>query len=253
MNTKELILLVLVIILSACSSSPSDVDIQTAIAETNEAQPPATIISTPVIKPTNTLPPTSTLKPIDTPLPTDVPDEPTVIPTAPGSDLMFARNHVATQEIGGLIVEITRLLFSTKEVAVSRGNSFDEDDYDGYDVVGEIIFTVVNTTDKKIVTFPDLSTIVINDEQIYLWDWPHSSYVGEGVSGEIFPGVTLIGGTWFGIKRSEVPEINKIIVSFRGPNDGESYESLGPDFYFDIDLSEHIWEEIPEDLADEIR
>ena len=115
------------------------------------------------------------------------------------------------------------------------------------------IYVTPNTTDKKIVVFPDLSTVVINDEQIYLWEWPHSSYVGEGVSGEIFPGVTLIGGTWFGIKRSEVPDINKIIVSFRGPNDGESYESLGPDFYFDIDLAEHIWEEIPEDLADEIR
>ncbi len=246
---RFLLLSIVLLLVSACSSGSSEQDIQTAIAETNEAQPTETFTNTPDIKPTNTIPPTSTPKPTDTPLPTDVPDEPSAIPTNPGTDLMFARNHLATQEIGGLVIEITRVLFSDKDVIISRGISFDENEkYDEYDVVGEVIFTVINTTDKVITAYPDQATVVINDEQIDLWEWSLYSSIGEDVGGDIFPGVTLIGGSWFGINRSQVPEINKMIISFGAPYDSESYDSLGSDFYFEIDLTEHIWEDIPDAL-----
>ena len=70
----------LAILFVACSSGPSEQDIQTAIAETNAAIPAKTI-STPEIKPTSTLPPTSTTLPTRTPKPTNTPLEPTLTPT----------------------------------------------------------------------------------------------------------------------------------------------------------------------------
>lgn len=258
MHKMKLIMIMVVIaialLIAGCSSGASEQDIQTAIAETNAAIPTETNTSTPEIKPTNTLPPTSTPRPTSTTKPTNTPQPPTATPTIPSEDEMFAKNYVGTQDSGGLLIEVSRVLFTTKDLAVSGGNPFDEDEtYDGIDVVGEVIFTVINTTDNVVTVYPDQATIVINDEQIELWEWTFTSTFGDELGGEIFPGVTQVGGSWFGINRSTVPEINRMIISINAPYDSNSYDNLGPDFYFDIDLSQHTWEDIPEDLANALQ
>jgi len=250
-NIKSFVFIgiVIALLVSSCSSGASEQDIQTAIAETNAAIPTETSTSIPEIKPTNTLPPTSTPLSTSTPKPTDTPIQPTATPTIPGPDELFAKNHVGAQDSGGLLIEVSRVLFGTKDFAVSLGNPFDENErYDGREVVGEVIFTVINTTDKVVKVYADQATLVINDEQIDLWEWSLSSSFGDDIGGEIFPGVTQIGGAWFGINRSTVPEINRMIISIDAPRYSDSYDRIGPEFYFDIDLSEHTWEEIPEDL-----
>jgi hypothetical protein len=50
-----------------------------------------------------------------------------------------------------------------------------------------------------------------------------------------------------GVKRSEVADINKMILSVNAPSD-EKYNDTGEDFYFELDLSSHEFQEIPEDL-----
>lgn len=75
---KNIIIIMLVLVLVACSSgTPSAGDIQTAIANTQAAQPTETPLppssNTPLPTQTNTPVPTNTPRPTNTPLPTVTP------------------------------------------------------------------------------------------------------------------------------------------------------------------------------------
>jgi hypothetical protein len=249
MKNLILISIFIIILISGCASGASEQEIQTAIAATNQAIPTSTSTITPDVKPTNTLPPTSTPRAVPTNIPSATPIIPSPTPTIPGPEAIFARNRIGTLESGGVIIEISRVLFADKNVIKEMGVNLDElEDYQGIDTVGEIIYTVINTTDKVVRVRPNRAILVINDEQIDLTNWWFGASFGDDIGDEIFPGVTTIGGGWFGVKRSTVPEINRLIVSIDAPFDSESYADLGEDYYFDLDISEHNWEEMPEDL-----
>jgi len=80
---KQAIMVIVVLLLAACSSAPNEAAIQTAIEMTKIAQPPSTSTleptntrkSSPSLtpKPTNTPEPTNTRRPTNTPLPTATP------------------------------------------------------------------------------------------------------------------------------------------------------------------------------------
>lgn len=247
MKKLTLVFVCLATLIACTPSAPSEGSIQTAIAQTQLAQPTGTPIPQPLDKPT--LRPTSTPKPTDTPRATDTPIPLTATATNTGSEKIFSINYPAVQESGGIHVEIGRVLFAKKDELESLGfDYFETGAYTEVDVIGEIIFKITNTTDKVVSLYPYQATIVVGSEQIDLWGWSLIQRIGpEDVSGEIFPGVTLVGGSWFGVRRSDVPNITNMILSFDGPVD-ENFNSLGPDFYFELDLSNHEWVDMPDEL-----
>ena len=92
-------------------------------------------------------------------------------------------------------IEIVRVLIGTKDaVEEITGNDFSELD----DVVGELFFKITNDTDVTADVYPDQGTVQIGSEQIELSDYLYFATVGEDVGGEIYPGVTKVGGIWFG-------------------------------------------------------
>ena len=199
---------------------------------------------------TETVSPTPTKNP--TQIPTKNPTQTLVVktpdasPTAPLSSYSrtedrYAWNYLETQISGGVELEIYRLLLANKNaVDMVFPSKFDD-----VDVVGEIIFRVTNTTDGKITIYPSIATIVVGREQISLGGWGQTS-VGDYITGEVYPGVTLIGGGWFGIKETKLEKIDRIIVGVYGP-EGDGYTTIGDDYYFDISLPESGFEESPGD------
>ena len=86
---------------------------------------------------------------------------------------------------------------------------------------------------------------MIGGEQIELPDWMFGSAdFGDG-GGAIFPGITEVGGLWFGIKHSEVPDITRMVIETGGPA-REELSSAGEDF--ELDLSNHEQQPLPEEL-----
>lgn len=73
---KSIIIIIFLLTITACSSSPSEADIQTAIAKTKNSQPEETLAFTDTSAPTNTITPTHTSTPTSTSTPTN-----TITPT----------------------------------------------------------------------------------------------------------------------------------------------------------------------------
>ena len=149
-------------------------------------------------------------------------------------------------------VEIARIVIGDKEwIESAAGFDFTNggltDIYNDKSVVAEIIFAVTNNSDESINIFPDQGTLVVGSEQIDLLDYAMEGEFGDSFSGEIHPGVTAIGGLWVGIKRSALEDIINMKIYFDAPWDN-NYKTLGPDFKFDIDLSERKNEPLRDEL-----
>lgn len=165
-------------------------------------------------------------------------------------DNEFALNYLTSQNSGDVTVEIGRVLIGDKDyIEEAIDIDFDEcPEFQDKPVVGEIIFIVTNNTNQVITIYPDRGTVVIGSEQIDLFDFSLcGAVIGEDIGGDFFPGVTAIGGLWFGIKRSSVNDVTNMIVSIDAPRNQE-YDELGPDYYLDLDLSNHVFEEYPPEL-----
>lgn len=228
---------IIVLILAACQpSAPSADIIQTAIAQTHEAEP-SPIPPNPIVLPTSTVPPipTTTIKPS--------PTANAVVPLT--SENHFAWNFIASQESGDILVEIARIVISEKNAAGQKFGNYKI--YDDKPNVGEIVFRITNKSDKILSIYPDQGTIVVGNEQIDLREYMISSTFGDDLGGEIYPGVTKIGGIWFGIKRTALGEIQSITIAFSNPTDNE-FNSYGEDFLFIIDLSNRQNEPLPDEL-----
>lgn len=158
----------------------------------------------------------------------------------------FAWNYLASQESGGIKVEIARLVLADKtsipDIDFSSVTVFDDKP-----IVAEIVFKVTNNSQQTLSVYPDQGTIVVGGEQIELTDYIMFATFGDSVGGEIFPGVTKIGGIWFGIKRTSIAEIQQITIAFGGPYDA-NFSSLGSDFNFTIDLSNRQDQPLPDEL-----
>jgi hypothetical protein len=181
-------------------------------------------------------------------------DEPTPEPTSEAAEIAEAtcledakaRNYVGVYEAGDLTVEIARVLVGNKDSSAITQQFDDVSLFDDVEVVGEIVWIVTNNGDAAVNVYPDQGSIQVNDELIDLFDWFIADF-GDDVGGEIPPGVRLIGGQWFGISRYEPQEINDFIVRFDGPSDND-FNRLGEDAEIAVDLSECLFEPLPEDL-----
>ncbi len=229
-----LLSIIMIAFLASCATPATAVPtvdvgaIQTAAVQTSQASVP-------------TLPP-----PTETPLP---PTQTSIPPTVPPvtAEQHFAWNNIASQESGGLKIEIARFVLADKSTIkqdFTMGgftNIFDD-----RPVVAEIIFKITNPTDKKISIYPDQGVVIAGSEQIQLFDFFLSEF-GDTISGEIYPGVTVIGGIWFGFKRTSVNEITSVTLTFSGPSD-ENLNTLGPDFNFILDLTNRQDQPLPNEL-----
>jgi hypothetical protein len=222
--------LVLLCLLAACA--PSAESIQTAIAQTQTVWTPF---------------PTQTPYPTYTPFPT-IRVVPTrkINPTATASaGDHFAWNYLATQESGGIMLEIARLVIADKQTI---GQDFDKyGKYEDYTIVGEIVFRVTNQSDKTISVYPDQGTVIVGSEQISLIDFMMLGTFGDDLGGEIYAGITKIDGIWFGIKRTPIDEIKSITIIIDAPND-DNFNTLGEKFNIVIDLSVRKNEPLPDEL-----
>jgi len=233
MRSKNVItFLIIAILLTACGSAQPTVDvgaIQTSAVQTSQASVPAQSLAT------------------DTPMPPTETMVPTSNTSSSTSENHFAWNNIATQESGGAIVEIVRFVLADK-------STVDQDFtmggftkiFDDRPVVAEIIFKITNSTDKKISIYPDQGTVIAGNEQIPLFDFFLAEF-GDEFNGDIFPGVTVIGGMWFGFKRTPIEEITSITITFIGPVD-ENFNTLGADFNINLDLTNRQDQPLPDEL-----
>jgi hypothetical protein len=161
---------------------------------------------------------------------------------------IFALNYLGSQTSGGVTIEIARVLFGDKDVTnAAVGGVFDQfDNFQDKTVVVEIIFKVTNSGTQVASVYPDQGTVVVGSEQVSLFDY-FMTESGESFSGDIFPNVTLIGGLYFGLKKSQVAEISQMTIAIDGPFDS-NFNKLGQDFYFQIDLSNHVFQDLPDEL-----
>jgi hypothetical protein len=162
---------------------------------------------------------------------------------------LIGLNDLATQESGGIRIEIARLSFIRKgTLGEAADRVFDTvGEFRGANILGVVWYRVSNMTDQIVNINVHRGTAVINGEQIVLEDSYFVSRQGDDISDEIFPGATLIGGQYFPVKRSDIPDIQRVILGLEPPLD-QGFGRLGEAFYFDLDISDHNWQAVPEDL-----
>lgn len=246
MFTKRIWLKIYLILIVGFTISCGQVKPQESLEVSDEdiAIAMTVVAETQAVHATNTPLPSPTISP---PTETPVPPTETLLPSP---DQIWARNYIGWADSGGVTIEIARVLVGYKS---SIPNDWDElneymDGWSEIDVVGELVFKVTNNTDSTVTIFPDQGSVQIGGEQIELADFMFFTTFGDNVGGDIFPGVTKIGGMWFGIRRSIPSEITQIVYRGSGPFNTDTFDDLGPDYEIVLDVSEHVWEEMPDEL-----
>ena len=221
-------------------------------------QPEPTSTPTPI--PTSTNTPTITPSPTLTPTPT-----PTFTPTPISPEDLIARNFLGDQTRVHVQLEILRLLLADKEILLLDHpqvmadklppRRFSASIFDDKPLVGEIVLRVTNQGDKIYTLFPSELTIQIKGSQIILDEYIMAeAYYTKGANPfnpDILPGSTLYLAYWFGIEEDELSEITELVIAQEAPfelmSDGTLWD-LGQHYYFQIDLSERIFEPMPEEV-----
>jgi hypothetical protein len=247
---KRLWGVLLALALVACA--PSQAQIATAIAQTQVAVPTNT--ETPVPTLTSTAIP-STPTATYTPRPTQTQrPSPTTAPTATETPLgaidHFALNALTSIEQSGLAIDVARVGFFSRQwllTADGEASFVTKSQFDGVDVFGEIILRMTNTTDGKLMVYPDQGTIIIGNEQIELSDARTGIGGLDDLGGDIFPGVTKVGGVWFGVRRSTFEQITSVLFAFKAPFNAD-FRRTGEDFEIVLDVSNHEFQPYPDDL-----
>ena len=234
---SALAIFILIVATIACQSAATPIppaavsledQVQTAAAGIALTQAAAA----PVEQPTQILIPTNTAIP--------------AIPTTAPIGEHYAWNNVGSQDSGGIIIEIARFVLADKSAIPDMDFSL-VSTFDDKPIVAEIIFKVTNNTQQTLSIYPDQGTVIVGGEQIELTEYMMLATFGDSVGGDIFPGVTKVGGIWFGIKRTSMVEIQQVTITFSGPFD-QNFSSMGPEFNFSIDLSNRQDQPLPEDL-----
>ncbi|MHA1280673.1 MAG: hypothetical protein ACTSQ8_26260 [Candidatus Helarchaeota archaeon] len=260
---KIIFILILLVLCVSCSGAPNEEAIQTAIAQTSDAERISQETEVSATKtsianepsPTSTIVPTNTPRPTNTKAPTDAQpptSTPTIEPTIDTSAII-AKNYLASTEDNGVIVEVARILIGEKTAV---GNLLGGDFsyfliFDDKITVVEFIFRIVNNTDKVIKIYFDMKTIAsINGEQVVFNDYwlDNRTWFGDDLSSDILPGSTMIGGLYVGIKRSEWNEVSTITISIPEAFEPDNYDDVTNTFLFTIDVLDWTYEEIPEEL-----
>lgn len=236
---KKLIYIVLLaFILSSCGTSTTQTNptvdtgsIQTAAVNTMMAGINQTLTAS---------------APTDTPIP-PIPPTATIVP-AEGN--IFSWNYLAEQDSGGLKIQVGRVVIAEKTALLLDGIDFSGVAiFDDKPVVVEIVFIITNTTSNEISVYTNQGTVVVGNEQVNLLDYAFSgAEFGENFSGNIFPGVRVIGGIWFGLKRTQLSDIQSLTIAISGPADAKTLTRLGPEYRIFVDLSQRKNEPLPEEL-----
>lgn len=95
--------------------------------------------------------------------------------------------------------------------------------------------------------FPRQGLVAIGGEQVDLYEASLHAPTGESVDSEILPGITKIGGVWFGLRRIAMEDIQTMSIIIGAPYDVYGTVASG-EYHFTLDLSDHKTEDIPDEL-----
>jgi uncharacterized lipoprotein YajG len=163
---------------------------------------------------------------------------------------VYAWNYLASQESGGVVITIARVLLTRHDANPKIKESLATNQIlSNKPVIMEVIFIVENKTDKMVSVYTNQGKILAGSEQINMLDFAMagSNIIGT-YSGDILPGAKLLGGIWVGFERVSIEEINSVTIFIDGPSDAQSFSNIGPDYNFVLDLSERKFEEMPAEL-----
>jgi hypothetical protein len=227
-----------------------------------QPEPTATPTITP--KPTLTLVPTKTYTVTPSPTAT-LPPTATFTPTPISPEDLVARNNLGDQTRTSVQLEILRLLIANKEILLTGHpqvaadkiipTRFGHPIFDDKPVVGEIILRATNLGDEIYTLFPSELTFQILGTQIRLEDYilaeAYNTKGANPYNPDILPGSTLYLVYWFGIEDYELSEITELVIALEAPYeimyDG-GWLDTGQFYYFKIDLTERIFEPMPDEL-----
>lgn len=151
-------------------------------------------------------------------------------PPAPPAQDLFALNHLAAQERGGVRLEVARVVIGRKDLLAREGRSLASlGQLRGDAVVGELILKVTNIADRKVAVPVDEGTVLIGDEQIRYQS-------GDENAGYLLPGGTRITSHLFVISRSQVRQVRNMVVRVGSPVDAGN-NRVSEDFVLAVDLS----------------
>lgn len=241
---KNILFVVILLVLASCAPKApilSDADlVETAVAKLQKTQNAEKIMSDALATAEASMI-TPTLVFTKTPIPSAT--------VRPSLEKAYSWNFLAEKTSSNVKLEIARILLANKnDIKNNSDLPFDTwPVFDNTNVVMEIIFRVTNNGNDVVNVYPDQSTLIIGNEQIELTEFMFYSPIIGDVSGEIYPGVTKIGGLWVGIKRSDLESINQFTLVCSGPFNNNLI-TKGEDFRFDIDISEKKTEPFPAEL-----
>lgn len=157
-----------------------------------------------------------------------------------------AWNNIAKQDSGGVEVEVLRLVLADN---IQGLDYFWESFWGDGSLIGEITFAIENNTDSEILLLPSQIDMTINGESasssVMIF---RGLAIGQMLDGFLAPGETRIGGYRFSTYDAfPFAEIRNLEMYWGCAFNMETGCS-GPEFRFDIDLSNRLQEAIPEFL-----
>ena len=185
-------------------------------------------------------------QPAAQPTPTTAP------PPQPGRALR--KNITLTQDSGSLVIELRRVVVADKTYMEDQlGTKFadatlEPEAFEAADLVGEFILILHNNSNQTLSIYPDQSTVLVQGpngtRQIDLAWAPFGLAGMDSVGGDIYAGVTKIGGFWYPLAAGmTLDDVQTITLRFDGPSD-EEFETVGPEYVFDVDLTDRPNDEL---------
>lgn len=161
-----------------------------------------------------------------------------------GGNKFYAWNYPQAFDVGGLVVQVGRVL-------IAKQGAFNEDVFKlpyfkDKPVVAELIFVVQNKSGQTWSVYPGQALVAVQGEQVDLYEAGFNGKIGESVDGEILPGITKIGGFWFGLRRTPIDQIKSMSVIISGPFDVNNNQ--GAEYHFNLDLSDRKSDPYPDEL-----
>lgn len=173
-------------------------------------------------------------------------------------DEIFAVNLRQTQQHGKVQVELVRVLVGQKgaidpkhpQLKAQDTDALSAQSADKEEVVGAITFKITNNTDKTIAIFPNNWLVAVGGKQFSLQNaFLERKTSGDDFTGDVLPGVTAVFSVPFSLKNLTVPEVKNMSVSLGSAYEkkAEGYVAATEDFLFKLDLSQHSFEQFPEE------
>lgn len=176
---------------------------------------------------------------------------------------MWARNYLGAVESAGVTMEVVRVLVGDKSsidgLFRDKGGTWDEFIKYAWDEIAwanaegavEIIVQFTNNSaDTVELGFTCWeSNIQIGNVQAELFD------VGIEIGGmqtfcgdKLWAGASAFSGVWVPLNNMTPEDLVSIILRVAPPQEADGYKDLGPWFILEIDVSDHRWEDMPDEL-----